>query len=275
MLRRRARPLVRLLAALAVALACATSYASPSPGVAWQDVIAQTTGGSFGGSSWGTGASSSSSSSSGSSGSSGGSSSSGGGGIVDAIVGLIFQLILELLWQAFVWCLTQYPAPTIAVIAVVALFVGVKNRPARVTAHRDPSEERVVRSDGLTDADAKRIADLSHTMTDVAHAGFALSAALGVVGAITAAMHAGSGALVIAGVAGLVAGLVAAITSWKVLRAVASFRAMMSARDGEVVAVVGGAAEQARALFEWAGGALALVIAALTVAVVVGFCLGA
>ncbi len=190
-------------------------------------------------------------------------------------MGLLLELILQLLWHAFVWCLTQYPAPTLAVVAVVALFAWSMRDSKQSIARLESPEDRISRANGLTPDDTARISDLADTMTHVGRAGFALSAALVLAGLITAAMRSGSGSLVLAGLAEIAAGVVAAITSRKVLGAAESFRTLTNNRESPVTELVGGAAEQVRALFEWVGDALALFIAALAVAVVVGFCLGA
>lgn len=157
----------------------------------------------------------------------------------------------------------------------MALFVWSMRGSKQNLARLDSTEDRASRANGLTSDDTARITDLANTMLHVGRAGFALSAALGLAGLVTAAMRSGSGALVLAGLAEVVAGVVAAITSWKVLRTAESFRSLTNNRESPVTELVGGAAEQVRALFEWVGDALALFIAALAVAVIVGFCIGA
>ncbi len=259
-----------MLFAFAVALcafgACAVAYAHPLHFPGWHDLLGQTTGGSFGGSSWGSGGGSSGSSG-------GGSSGSSGGGLADALFELVFQLLLQLLWQAFVWCLTQYPAPTLAVIVTIVVFAwGAR---AQVGAPREPiADGATPRGAELGPADEVVLRDLARTTTLVGRAGFAFSAALALAALLAATRRDAHAGELLAGLFEAAAGLVTAVASWRVLQASASFQKVVDT-TGDDLGHVSAAVEHLHRLFEWAGGALGILLAALGVLVVVLFSLGA
>lgn len=260
--------LVALTFALCALCACAVAYAWPVHAPSWHDLLGQSTGGSFGGSSWGSGGGASNAGGSASGGSSG-----SGGGIVDAIVGLLFELVLELLWQAFAWCLTEYPAPTIAVLATLALFAWGSRAP--VGSLRDAHVEGEPRLGAeLGSADEAVLRDLARATTLVGRAGFGFSGVLAITSLLTCTRRDAHTGMLLAGLFEAGAGVASAVASWRVLRASESIQKVVDT-TGSDLDHLSTAVDHLRRLFEWAGGALAILLAALAVLVVVLFSLGA
>lgn len=257
------------LVAVAVALAlvglCAAAYAAP---IAWHDLLAQTTGGSFGGSSWGSGASSSGGSSSSSS-----SSSGGGGGLVEAIVGLVFEILLSLLWQAFVWCLTEHAAPTIAVLATIALFAWGLRAPVESErdTRLDPSAPR--RAAELGPDDNALLRDLGRTTELVSYAGYALSGALTLAGVATLARHGGQTANLLLGLGALAVSLAVGVASWRARNAREPLARIVET-TGSDLDHLASAARRFDELFAWVGGVLVCVMVTLAMLVLVGVSIG-
>lgn len=172
--------------ALAVALVacvltlCAVAHAGPLHLDRWASLLGQHTGGSFGGSSWGSG---------GGARSGGGTSSGGGGSTSDSIIGAIFELIitliLELLARVFLYCLTTYPFPTIATLAIGALFWASRWRQDLADQWMVP--KAATRGPEFVAEDEAVFKRLALVMKLSGAAGFALSGAL-LLGGLAAAV---------------------------------------------------------------------------------------
>jgi len=255
--------LALLAAVIGLVLIGTVAWAHPLDLPALQTLLGQVTGGSFGGSSWGSGGSGSGggSGSSGGSGSGGGSSSGG-----DGIAGFFFSLLLELLWQMFLLCARRYPIPTFTVVAVLGLFLWSSYRdpegPAVLTAYDAP------RPDGLTHEDREVVRGLSQAMTRTGRVGVVLSAVVGVAGIATLVRLAHPVASVFAGLAALATGIVGAVVSWHALQAAHRFE-HVDADEARRIDRVTGAVTRLGDLFSWTGTLLVLLLAATALAILV------
>jgi hypothetical protein len=255
--RRPSTRLVALAVALALVCLCAAAYAAP---IAWHDLFAQTTGGSFGGSSWGSGASSSSSSSS---------SSGGGGGLAEALFSLLFEIILSLLWEAFLWCLTEHTAPTLAVLATIALFAWGLRAPVESVRNTRPDPSAPRRAAELGADDNALLRDLGRTTDLVSFAGYALSGALSLAGVLTLARHGGHTANLFIGLGALAVSVALGVASWRARHARAPLAHIVET-TGSDLDHLASAARRFDELFAWVGGVLVCVMVTLAVLVLVG-----
>jgi hypothetical protein len=257
-----------LVVGLGVLCVGAAAYALPLDAL-----LAQTTGGSFGGSSWGSGGGSSSGGSGGGSSSSSSSGGGGGGGIAEAIFSLFFELILTLLWHAFVACLTHYPAPTLAVIATLALFAWGLRAPVGDPRDLADSGAAPPRGSELGPDDEAVLRDLARAMTFVTRAGFALAGVLLAAAVATVVGRVAGASTLLAVLAAAVVGVTTALASTYLQRSAEPLQRAAETTGSDLPHLTYAVA-RLRDLFAWVGGALGVVVAVLAVMVVLSFIWG-